>query len=612
MGAVAATTVILLLDLAALFFWLREKRWHNASQWLRPAAFFAGWIVFVLFELLDIPHRGRLYVSSTVLDHSYRVAFLQSLAAHGIPAINPLYFPGSAQPLHYYYFWYALLALPLRLFALDPRCVLIASCILCGLGVAAIVVLYVREWMQEEHLTPIALGLLAVTGLDVLPVIANLATGVPLDADPEWWSTDQVTSWLDTLLWVPHHCAGLIALLTAVLLLWMSRKKAGRELAIYVVAAGAALASTFGLSIYLGITVGLVLLAWAVQLAIVERDLRSARSVLLSLMVAALCSAPFLLELHATQSHGSAASGIPLQLGVREMVHADVLTGLPFLSGAMHSHPVLTEQAVRALLLLPGYFVELGVFGVALAFWWIHLRHRPANDPIRALVFFACVSAVISTLLRSTAIHNNDFGYRSILILQFFALLLTAKLIADWKQKGSQWNWRSIVFAGMLGVGLVSTLFQAVVLRMYNIVRPQNTVMAYQLYDAYSHLQSIAGADDVVQWSPSPALTSDLQPERIQHALNLLYARHQTAATDEDCGAVFGGDAHLCSALQSDLQTLYRGEDAADAQQVCNRWHISFLVTTKDDAAWDRKNSWVWTLPVVIRESHVRIVRCQN
>ena len=66
-----------------------------------------------------------------------------------------------------------------------------------------------------------------VTGLDILPVLVKALLHMPTDGDMEWWSAAQVSSWMDSLLWVPHHIAGLVCCLLGFLLVWMSKGTSG-------------------------------------------------------------------------------------------------------------------------------------------------------------------------------------------------------------------------------------------------------------------------------------------------------------------------------------------------------------------------------------------------
>ena len=564
------------------------------------------WLLFVLIETIDLPWRGHLYVSGMVLDHSYRVAFIQTIATHGIPPPNPLFFPGGPQPLRYYYFWYALCALPVRFLHLEPRAVLIASCFAAGVALVSIVWLYMESLFAGRG-KRIAAALLAITGLDVLVVIANTATGVPLDIDPEWWSHDQVTSWMDTVLWVPHHTAALVAALTALLLLWRTPATQGsRRSWPMIVLAGLGIASTFGLSVYIGITLVLLVGMWSLWL-LKEGDRTKALPMAVALMISALAAFPLLRELSGRVGSGG---GFPITFGIREMVNVSLFTGM--LPSSLQAHPQITSTVLRLILLPVGYFVEFGAFGVAFVIAWMQNRRSPAapGSPRRNLLFLTFASLLISTCIRSTAIQNNDFGYRSVLLTQFFLLLFTADVIAQWRSRGGKWNLRSGLLAAMLAVGLLSSVFQIAVLRLFSFRSPHSAEIALDLREGYQRLQTIATPTDVIGWPVPPPLSDRLQNERILHALHLLYAGHQTVATDDDCGAPFGGNPALCGDLQRDLRRLDRGIDKTAAVNICNQWGIRYLVATESEPVWTQKEAWPWTLPPVVRLPHMQVVTC--
>ena len=91
--------------------------------------------------------------------------------------------------------------------------------------------------------------------------------------DLEWWSTDQIASWLDSILWVPNHLASMLASTGALLLLWRSRQSASfRQRLTAMLLAGAAIASAFGLSVYVAVGFGLLLAGWSVSLLVGQRD----------------------------------------------------------------------------------------------------------------------------------------------------------------------------------------------------------------------------------------------------------------------------------------------------------------------------------------------------
>ena len=78
-----------------------------------------AWILFVIIELVDVGVCGRLYFSVTVFDHALRTAFVDAVLRTGVPPANPLFWPGHAAPMRYYYFWYVLTAAAARLARCD-------------------------------------------------------------------------------------------------------------------------------------------------------------------------------------------------------------------------------------------------------------------------------------------------------------------------------------------------------------------------------------------------------------------------------------------------------------------------------------------------------------
>ena len=147
-------------------------------------------------------------------------------------------------------------------------------------------------------------------------------------------------------------------------------------------------------------------------------------------------------------------------MSVREMISADLVADLGFLAGLKQTHPVALIQAARLLLLLPGYILELGLFGLVLV---VAVAARKRLDaPRRTAVALAIGGLVIVSFVRSSVIGNNDFGYRAALLPCFFLLLLAA----DWITSGTEKRAAGLGWT-LLAVGLLGTAFQAVMLRVF-------------------------------------------------------------------------------------------------------------------------------------------------
>ncbi|HEY2399291.1 MAG TPA: hypothetical protein VGI23_03000, partial [Steroidobacteraceae bacterium] len=291
----------------------RSGEWNRAAFW-----FVTAWILFVVIELMDVGAGNKLYLSVTVYDHSLRTAFVESVLRTGVPPVNPLFWPGHAAPMRYYYFWYVLTAAAARLGHVAARQAMIASVAWAGLGLGATVTLYCRHFLNADRgggtllgrhrsrLT-LALGLLAITGLDILPVLAQAIAHMPTDADMEWWAEDQVTSWIDSLLWVPHHIAGLVCCLFGFLLVWMSKRLNVAQRFGCAVIAGLAFASAFGLTTWVAVAFAMVMLVWMLWSIWLEPASRPRVPVLLgAALVATLALAPYLAELRTMPFSGAA------------------------------------------------------------------------------------------------------------------------------------------------------------------------------------------------------------------------------------------------------------------------------------------------------------------
>ena len=214
LAVISIATLVRQLPLPAGFF-SRVQR----STWILLGMMLA-WFVVVQLSLADLQIGHRLYVNYVAYDHSVRVPFVEAAARTGVPPLNPFYGLGEAPVLRYFYYWYVVCALPMRLFGLSAKACLNASVFWSGVGLASIIPLFLKYVLGEtENLrkkSVIGIALLTVTGLDILPcAYIGLRFHLWL-GDMEWWDPNQVSSWLGSLLWVPHHVASLTACMAGV------------------------------------------------------------------------------------------------------------------------------------------------------------------------------------------------------------------------------------------------------------------------------------------------------------------------------------------------------------------------------------------------------------
>ncbi|HLI78077.1 MAG TPA: hypothetical protein VKV02_14120, partial [Acidobacteriaceae bacterium] len=301
-----AAAAALLLATSKHNLWPRQDRRVTALLSL-------GWTLFVLLMLVEVQVGHKLYFSVVMADESYRIAFTDAVLRSGVPPANPLYFAGSPAAMHYYYFWYVLCAAVAKLAHVSARQAFIASCIWAGFGLLATVRLYTEHFFRWERKQRwIALGLLAVTGADLVPALGQALLQPTLNGDTEWWSVDPIDAWPDSLLWVPHHVASVLCCLLGFLLLWrLLVPLSAKETRPAVALAALAFASAFGLSVYVVFGFALLMAAWLIRLAILRRTETAFplwRPLLTAGLLGAILLLPFLSELAAGLS---AAGGRP-------------------------------------------------------------------------------------------------------------------------------------------------------------------------------------------------------------------------------------------------------------------------------------------------------------
>ena len=598
----------------------RPLRW---IWWLAAS----GWSAFSIAELIDVSTPGHLYLSSTIFDHALRTAFVDAVMRTGVPPANPLFWPGHPAAMRYYYFWYVVVASVAKLTGTTARQAMIASVTWAGFGLAAAIGLYGRRFLPsaagKKHTRLIVgVALLGVAGLDLLPTVAKLLTHVPADADIDWWAPDQVTTWLGTLLWVPHHLAGLVCCVTGFLLVWISATEPLERRLRCGALAGMAFASSFGLSIWVAIAFALSFCGWGIWAWWREQTSRPRVKMLAGAgVVSAVLLLPYLGELRGAPSgvetgasagaDTQASAGLLLRFGVRRMIDDEPMRALPGFANLAKTHPRLEEAIADLLLLVPGYFAELGFWSVVL---FAMLRARRLDDAERSARALAIAGLFVTTFLRSTVVTNNDFGMRSALVVQFFGLLFGIR----WMEGALGPRGKGIRrFAwALLWIGAASTGYEAVLLRVYlpaqervgNRGMAGLSVYAAAMRDALTTMDARVDKAAVVQFDPD-------QPSDYFRYADVVLARRQLGSGFPSCTADFGGDPRDCKRVEAGAGALFAasggvGISAGEARALCAGLGTTTLVATRWDDVWHDPRSWVWNLPKVVGTEYVRVVNC--
>ena len=611
-GSIAACLLLLVKE-------ARAKRRLSPSKYVWAAfALVVFWGVTALLSLVDLQIGDRLYPPIMVYDHSVRTAMTAAIARH-VPPQNP-FFANANAPLRYHYLWLLFCSLPMKLIHLSARHVVDAGVVWGGVGLICLVALSLKFLLGPqtsiERKALLAASLLWVTGLDVLPVLYLAIAKQFWLADTEKWNDPEITSWVGSLLWVPHHVAALIACFLAFVLLRHQVDSHRRWATGPVIVAGMAFASAAGMSVYVTLTFVIAVALWL--LAVTAR-----KNWLDVTTFVGACAVAFLWAL-------SFLSTLRVPGGGGAFVEFEIR---PFLLGIGLARQVGITLATRfaltvanAVLLPVNYALELGFF---LAVGILRLRQlKQGNVEASASELAAwtlvTTSFLIGTFLRSSTIETNDLGWRCFLPAQLILLLWGATIVHDWWFYGSGgpaqvapgW-WARGAVAALLILGMVSTAHQVFMLRMFPILsdrgaipkqiwplwvvgNPQFGKRAYALRSAYEALDS--------QLPPSAILQSNPASEDL--ILHMLYSGHDAAAGNGECGITFGGDAGVCAQRLRRLAALFDLPDGSDLDATCREYGIDALVVESLDPVWRDPSSWIWRQWPVVANDYVRAFRC--
>lgn len=558
-----------------------------------------AWATVAIGSLIDLQFNNRLDPSIVIYDHSLRTAVTDAITRTSFShPSNPTYHVNGPAALRYHFFWFMLCSLVDRLGgpAVDGRQALIGSVVWCGLGLMCLILCYLR-WFSpagEQGVGRrglIGIGLLLVTGLDFIPTVLLIFFHRMMSADMEWWDIEEVTSWVDSLLWVPNHVGALIAGLAAFMVLVF----AGRELNLrratgLIVVGAAAVASTLGCSIYVGFVFALTLTVWTV-VTFFSGWRRHAYVLVAAGLLAILFVSPYLKQLA-----GPGGGGGFLILSVRPFPGVD----------AFFNPPAFSREWQRQLLnlaLLPlNYFVELGFFLVVgivqIAGHW-RLRR---NLEQAAVLCILIVSVLTATFVRSVVIPTNDLGMRGFLPAQFILLLWGADWL--WQREKLQATLSELSRSAvqlLLLIGIAGTLYQVALLRFCAVFSDLTSFPALFYNDHQMGLRTMANrevyetlkvqlpANAVVQFNPRGEL---------DYFMFALYSNRQTFAVGTTCGTEFGGDMNLCRQVFPQVDDIFRSGSlsAQDVNALCQRFGISALVVNSIDPVWALPGSWIWKM----------------
>jgi len=651
------------LAVGFVLIFLRERNERPAGasppRWLvwPPLA----WAAIIVISGVDLQWGNRLYPSILAYDFNVRTAFINGITRHGLPAINPLFYPQHLVPLRYHYFWYIACSLVQGLGGtlVGPRPALIASHVWCGWGVMGTVALYLKFFHPRGDKAiwkrlAWGLALCCIGGLDIIPNLIldsfYWMTGTGwTPASLEWWN-DPVTPFATATLWVAHHVGSVVACLIGFLVAFWgssaiymqhwtnpSKTRPGKRVLPFAMA-GLAFASSAGLSIYVSFVFAVCTAAW-IAFLFYRRQVVAAAYLCLAGAIAGLLVLPYL----RTLGSAGGAGGHFLTFGPRFFYPINGF--LPYFGFSAHQ-----TQFADILFMPLNYFIEAGVAMVTALilirrFWRRRGRLRVAEQAA-ACLFVA--SLLTCSFVRSGVIANNDLGWRGLLIAQFFVLIWSPELFRAWwrlQKRGirrragrrqmalARWRRRTLVLVSLGAVSMALDFFMIRTsfifsdtqfinragwmepfeekLQKQMLKRREPTQIGRRTF-AMRQLYSTLEKGDFAE-KPGKIQTIQANSWLWDDMYHALYAQGEEVSFSFTCGTEFGGNPGECLGVQLGLYPLFNDPTAAERisiDDLCTRNHIDVLVVNDIDPVFWSKSSWVWRRNPIFANDMARAFRC--
>lgn len=572
----------------------------DANRWVLGVIL--AWTVLAEFMMVDLPVGDGLSQSILFIDFIKHVSVTDAITRTGVPPLNPSFQPEEPLVLFYYYFWFLVCSVVDRLGGdwVGPRHAVHAGVVWSGFILMAAVAVVLERLPGPNGRPPsraVAMGLLLVTGLDLLPTVAFgvlfAATGLGpgIQPDLEWWN-EQVSSWQAVMIWVPHHLTAFVGCMAGYLLLlnhagdrWTPAK------GVLVVLAGGAFASSAGSSAWVTLVAAAAFAGWG-GLLLLERRWGEILGWTVAGAATVVMLAPFLVDM----AGATRLDETPVALAIRDfwpLTKADL----------WYFRPDVHCGVVCALALLPlGYLLELGFFAVAAAYYWHWRRGQgPLGREERFLVLLAVVSALVATFVRAD-IHNNDLAWRGFLFAQFVLLVWSVPvaesvLSREGTLPGVDRAGRRLL-AALLMLGVLGTIAQYARARVWPSLHED--LVARRTYE---WLDSHLPRDSVTQHNPM------LIAQRMQ----ALYGHRQVAVADERFGWLYGVNDDLFLSVYYPVAGIFTENTTIEhVVETCRRFHIDVLVVDADDPVWSNPRSWVWTHQPYHENERTRVFRLSD
>jgi hypothetical protein len=600
-GFLLAFVIILMRKSDSLSFFSGTSATRNFIRW---SCLIVGiWFAFATFFVIDLEFGHRLYFNVVAYDYATRASVINAITRTGVPPINPSYYPGQPVKLTFlYYFWYVLCSLIDQLGGqwVDARAALFASVIWAGLALTSVIALFIRmrnpnRGARAWYAAFLGMGFLLVSGLDIFPstfytIFPRFLIGHFIEGDIEQWN-EQITAWLGSLTWTPHHLAAMIACIVGWMLIISTRNESlPRRLGAALVC-GFAFASAFGLSTWITFIFAVFWFTWLIIRLRQSAPVSELGVMILPGLIAGLLIIPFLLDL--SGSGGSGSGGFPLAFEVRPFWPFTILT---------ITSPIWEKVFINFLALPFNYFVEFGFFLMAALFWFQYCRkqQRQTNPFYSTEIALFVSTTLLITFFRSTLITNNDFGWRGPMFVQFILLIWAVDVIHYFWSDGAPASIMifqrplpiqqiRMILVAFIAVGILTSFQDAFFLRAWPMlldagVTSQSHVLGpdthlgertYAARKAYAFIENKLPQDVVVQFNP-------------QHTLDRPSGLYRTRQSAISYHTLYGVSPEVAQSRVEEVGRYFdmQVEDWQELDHACRRYYIDILIFRDQDPIW--------------------------
>ncbi len=569
-----------------------------------------GWAALAILSLINIQWGDKLFFSVTSFDQTTRVAVIEAMTRTSVPPVNPSYYPGHPIQLTFlYYFWYILGSMIDAIGGqfVDARAALNASSAWAGLGLMAVIALYLRQrnanrgeavWRSAR----IGIGLLSVSGLDVIPIaMLMLATGQMVGSIDVW--NTWIPSWIASALWAPHHVAALIAGLCSMMLAQSARGRSTPKQFVILAIAGLGFASAVGLSMYVTLVFVVFWGIWLIAIFFQKTDRSLILPMIFSGILAILLAIPFLIGLFQGGAGGDAGQ-FPIVFEVRTFLQLE--------SFVKEWPPIARSLSMLAVLPI-NYLFELGFFFMA-GLYWFKIKDKKtfrSNPFYLAEILLLAAAFLIGSCLRSTLITSNDLGWRAWLPGQFILLVWGVDVLENLvftsspvsSITGEAKKNRNLLLA-FLSIGILTSAVDAVLLRTaWPVMTGADATRKYYYARlAYDYLRDNVPANAITQNNP---LNYVDRPSG-------LYGTHQMVIADRTS---YGVPLDVFNKLVDEIGIIFKSENVNDWQfidLVCQEYSIDILIIEDTDPIWESIPALKIQRPPLYENTHYTLFACED